>query len=151
MTNPSLLIHHFAAALGWHGIERTDITLSAEICGNVPAGTVVTCWSTNDLRFFIQINQTAPGRFGAYNVSVIAERYNIAPLDFASCEFKTIEEAHAEAQRLSPLFARTNFRDKRWRRRYLEEFPQKLLHRKKKWRGWKGYLHAEQTDERDPE
>lgn len=119
--------------------------LTPDICGSVPAGTVVTCWSTNDLRFFVQINQMTPGRFGVYNVSVVAERYNIAPLDFASCRFETADEADTEAQRLWPQFARTNFRDKRWRRRYLEQYPGKLLHPKKKWRGWKGRLRTDQT------
>jgi hypothetical protein len=40
----------------------------------------VTCWSTADLRFFIQINQKTPGEFGRYNVSVVAERYDIGPI-----------------------------------------------------------------------
>jgi hypothetical protein len=143
VTNASTLVNRFAASLGWYGIERTDITLTPDICGNVPAGTVVTCWSTNDLKFFIQINQRTPGRFGAYHVSVVAERYNIAPMNFVPCSFETTDEADTEAQRLSALFARTNFRDKRWRRRYLEQHPRKLLRPKKKWRGWKGRLRTE--------
>ena len=149
MSNPTSLVDRFAASLGWHGIERTDITLAPDICGNVPAGTVVTCWSTNGLRFFIQINQKAPGRFGEYNVSVVAERYGIAPMDFASCKFETTMR---RTPRLSAF------------RRYSREPTSvindggvdtlktswKLLHPKKKWRGWKGRLRTEQTDEREP-
>jgi len=150
VTNASTLVHRFAASLGWYGIDRTDTTLTSDICGNVPAGTVLTCWSTNDLRFFIQINQTTPGQFGVYNVSVVAERYNIAPMDFVACEFESTDEADGEAQRLSPLFARSNFRDKRWRRQYLEQHPRKLLHPKKKWRGWKGRLRPEQSRAPEP-
>ncbi len=147
--NPSTLVHSFAASLGWHGIERTDITLTPDICGSVPAGTVVTCWSTNDLRFFIQINQKAPGQFGEYNVSIVPERYNIGPMDFTTCRFETSDEANSEARRLSPLFARANFRDKRWRRRYLEQHAKNLLRPKKKWRGWKGRLSTELRNERE--
>jgi hypothetical protein len=72
-------------------------------------------------------------------------------MDFVACTFETSDAADAEAQRVSPLFARSNFRDKRWRRRYLEQHPEKLLHAKKKWRGWKGRLRTEQSDEREPE
>ena len=143
---PSVLVRHFAASLGWYGLTRTDLVLTPDICGSVPAGTVVTCSSTSDMKFFIQINQTVPGEFGKYNVSVVAERYDIRPMDFGTCEFETTDEAGSEAERLAPLFARKNFRDPRWRRRYLEEHPEKLLRPKKNWRGWKGRLRAESTD-----
>ena len=142
LVNASILVHRFALALGWRGIERTEFTLKAGINDRVLAGTVVTCWSTNDHRFFIQINQTTPGQFGEYNVSVVAERYNIGPMGFSVCRFETADEADSEAQRLSRLFAKTNFRDKRWRRRFLEQHPTKLLHPKKKWRGWKRRLRS---------
>ena len=140
--NPSNLVRCFAESLGWRGIERTDITLTPDNCGTLAAGTVGTCWSTNDLKLFIQINQTTFGQFGEYNVSVVAERYNIGPMEFSVCKFKNNSEANSEAQRLSPLFARKNFRDKRWRRRYLELNPGKLLRQNKKWRGWKGQLRT---------
>lgn len=133
--NALMLVRHFAESLGWHGIEQTEIVLTPEAAGGLPAGTVVTCWSATDLRFFIQINQKTSGEFGKYNVSVVAERYNIGPMDFVACEFETAAEAESEAQRLSPLFARRNFRDPRWRRRYLEEHPEKLLRPKKRRRG----------------
>jgi hypothetical protein len=139
---PTSLVHRFAAALGWNGIERTDIRLTPEICGNLSVGTIVTCWSTTDLRFFIQINQDVWGQFGAYRVSVVAERYNIGPMEFETCAFETEDEAVQEARRLAPLVARANFRDKNWRRRYLEEHPERLLHPKKKRRGWKGRLRT---------
>ena len=138
--DPAPLIRRFAAGLGWNGMDRTEIRLTPEICGNLPVGTIVTCWSTNDLKFFIQINQKVWGQFAVYNVSVVAERYNIGPMDFEVCAFASVDEAAQEARRLAPLFARTNFRDKRWRRRYLEEHPERLLRPKKKWRGWKGRL-----------
>ena len=137
------LVLHFAANLGWRRLERTDITLTREICGDIPEGTIDTCWSTCDLKFFIQINQAVPGQFGAYNVSVVAERYDIRPMGFATCRFNTAGEAVREAQRLAPLYAKRNFRDKRWRRQYLERHPEKLWHRKKKWRGWKGRFRTE--------
>ena len=141
-----MLVQHFAASLGWRGIERSDVTITPDSRGNVSVGTVVTCWSTNDLKFFIQINQATPGQFGVYNVSVVAERYHVGPMDFVTCNFQTVEEAHSEAQRLSPLFARANFRDKRRLRRYLEQHPDKLLPGRKKWRGWKGRLHTKPKD-----
>jgi hypothetical protein len=137
---PPTLVRHFAASLGWHGLTRTDLVLTPDIRGSVAAGTVVTCWSTSDLRFFIQINQKVPGRFGKYNVSVVGERYDIGPMDFDTCEFQTADEARSEAARLAPLFARKNFHDPSWRRRYLEEHPEKLLRSKKNWRGWKGRI-----------
>ncbi len=140
--NPSMLIRRFAASLGWHGIERTDIVLTPETAGGLPAGTVVTCWSTTDLKFFIQINQKTPREFGRYNVSVVAERYNIGPMDFVTCEFDNVEEAQREAERLFPLFARKNFRDPCWQRAYLEEHPERLLRPEKNWRGWKGRLRG---------
>jgi hypothetical protein len=137
------LVRRFAAELGGNGLERTDIRLTRDICGSLPVGTIVTSWSTRNLRFFIQINQAVSGEFAAYNVSVVAERYSIAPMGFTTCRFKTADEAASEARRLAPRFARTNFRDGRWRRRYLEHHPEKLLHPKKKWRGWKGRLRTE--------
>jgi hypothetical protein len=147
--DPTNQVRRFAAELGWRGIERTDIRLTRDICGSLPEGTVVTCWCTNDLWFFIQINQKVPGQFGVYNVSVVAERYNIGPMGFEMCQFATDDEAAKEARRLAPLFARTNFRDTKWRRRYLEQHPEKLLGRKKKWRGWKGRLRTELSDAAD--
>jgi hypothetical protein len=125
VVDPSTLVHRFAASLSWSGIERTDIRLTQDICGSVPGGTVVAFWSTNDMKLFIQINQEIAGRFGVYRVSVVAERCGIAPMDFVSCAFETTDDADTEAKRLSPLFARTNFRDNRWRRRYLEQHPKK--------------------------
>ena len=138
--DPTILVRRFAAGLGWNGIERTDITLTPKTCDNLPVGTIITDWTTSNLIFFIQINQWSPGRFGTYNVSVVAERYGIAPVDFTVCAFETAEEADKESQRLAPLLARKNFKDKKWRRRYLEQHPQKLFRSKKKRRGWKGRL-----------
>ncbi len=149
--DPSALVRRFAESLGWYGTEGADITLTPDICGSVPAGTVLTLWSTNNLRFFIQISQVTPGKFGAYRVSVVAERYHIGPMDFTDCQFETPAEAASEARRLSPLFARSNFRDKRWRRRYLEQNPLRLLRPKKRWRGWKGRLRTEPRDAPGPE
>jgi hypothetical protein len=140
---PTESIVRFAASLGWRGIEQNDIRLTRETCFSLPVGMVITCWSTRDLKFFIQINQAVSGQFGVYNVSVVAERYGIGPMDFAPCRFSTSEGAVSEARRLAPLFARANFRDKIWRRRYLEQHPQKLLHPNKKWRGWKARLRPE--------
>lgn len=137
--DPSILVSRFAAELGWRGITRTDITLTADNHGNLPIGTVVTCFSTNDIRFFIQINQAVTGQFGKYNVSVAAERYNIRSMNFEVCEFDSIAGSIAEASRLAPLFARSNFKNPKWRRQYLEQNPTRLL-RKKKWRGWKARI-----------
>jgi len=136
--DPTVLVRRFAAELGWNGIDRADATLTADNRGDVPVGTVVTCWSTSDVKFFIQINQLVLGEFGEYNVSVVAERYDIGPMDFESCKFDSREEAVDEALRLAPRFARANFRDRTWRRRYLEQNPEKLFRPKK--RGWKRWL-----------
>jgi len=136
------LVLRFAADLGWRGLARTDIRLTPECCGSYPVGTIVTSWSTKHLKFFIQINQAIPGESGAYKVSVVAERYDIGPMAFVTCRFATRDEATDEARRLTSLFARDNFRNKGWRRRYLEQHPEKLLRQKKKWRGWKGHLCA---------
>lgn len=136
--NPSILVSRFALELGWRGLERTDITPPADMRGSLPVGAVVTCFSTTDLKFFIQINQRVAGKFGAYNVSVVAERYDIGPIDFEKCDFDSISSAVREASRLSSVFVRANFKNPRWRREYLEENPEKLLARRKKWRGWKG-------------
>ncbi len=150
LTDPTDQVRRFAVELGWRGIERTDIRLTSATCLGLPVGTLVTCWSTSNLKFFIEVNQTVPGRFGGYRVSVVAEKYHIGPMDFEMCAFESEDEAVGEARRLAPLFARRNFRDKEWLRRYLERHPEKLLRSKKKWRGWKGRLRAGVTNAARP-
>ena len=141
--NAFRLVSRFAALLGWNGIEQSKITLTPEDHGNLPVGLIVTCWSTNDLKFFLQINQKTCGQFGEYKVSVVAERYNIRPMEFVECEFNNNDEVHREAQRLAPLFARKNFRNQQWRRQYLERHPEKLWRVRKKRRGWKARLRPQ--------
>jgi hypothetical protein len=137
---PFQLIRRFAGELGWRGIEQTDITLTSDICGDLPCGTVMTCFSTTDIDFFIQINQATAGIFGKYKVSVVAERYGIRPMEFQTCRIGSIDDAVKEAKRLNPLFARRNFRDPTWRRAYLTLHPEKFWRGRKKWRGWKAAL-----------
>jgi hypothetical protein len=132
-----VLVRRFASELGWRGLERTDITLTPDICSRVQVATVFTCFSTTDSRFFIQINQHIPGRFGLYDVSIVAERYGIRPTDFVKCELASIGDAISESVRLSPMLARVNFKNRKWRRQFLERNPSKIV-RNKKWRGWKG-------------
>lgn len=91
----------FAALLGWHGLDETQFKLTPHDCGTLPVGTLVTCWSTSHLNFFIQINQLQTGKFGEYNVSVVADRYDIAYVPFEPCRFESDDEAQAEAQRLA--------------------------------------------------
>jgi hypothetical protein len=136
----SLLVRQFAQELGWKGLERTDFTLYPGEIASYPNGVVGTGWTTTHLKFFVQINQETLGSFGEYAIAVCAERFDISQLDFVQCSFTTIEQAIAEARRLAPQFARANFRDSKWRRRYLEEHPERLTRPKKKWRGWKGRL-----------
>lgn len=136
----SLLVRQFAQELGWKGLERTDFTLYPGEKESYPNGVVGTCWTTTHLKFFVQVGQETLGVFGAYTINVCAERFDISRLDFVPCTFTTFEQASVEARRLAPQFARANFRDPKWRRRYLEEHPERLTRPKKKWRGWKGRL-----------
>ena len=144
----SVLVKRFAALLGWNGIQRKRMSLEPHIYVSLPPGTVATYWSTTDSRFFIHINQSIAGQFGAYRVCVVPDRYDIGPTDFVDCRFANAVEAANEAKRLAPLLARTHFRDRIWRRRYLERNPTKLLHPKKRWRGWKCRLRTEQRRQR---
>jgi hypothetical protein len=134
--DPEALVARFASELGWHGLKRTEVRFSPATHGALPVGTVVTCFTTTDPKFFIQINQQEAGVFGQYSVSVVAERYGIRPTDFVTCEFNSNGGAISEAERLSPMFARANFKNPKWRRQFLEQNPTKLL-RKNKRRGWK--------------
>jgi hypothetical protein len=139
-TNLFRLVCRFAGELGWHGLVQTDLMLTPDNCGDFPPGVVVTCFSTSHLRFFIQINQAVAGEFGQYKVSVVAERYDIRPLDPEPCTIRSFEDAIRESRRLYLQFGRANFRKPEWRRRYLEQHPHKLWRKKKKRRGWKARL-----------
>jgi len=132
-------VSRFAAELGWHGLRKFAFTLTEGNCGSLPIGTIVTGFTTTDLKFNHQINHCLAGQFGEYGVTVVADRYHILPHEHTKCVMNTIDEAIQEAARLSALFARANFKNPHWRRRYLEQYPTNLM-RKQKWRGWKARL-----------
>ncbi len=100
--DPAILVSRFAAELGWRGLRRHEITLTAEIAfGEYPAGAVVTGFQTTDQKFFIVINKQGFGQFGKYVVDVVAERYDIRYHGFEACEFNSIASATLEMIRLS--------------------------------------------------
>ena len=136
-------VERFASVLGWHGIVESSIRLTDSNCGRFDPGTEVTCWSTTDLGFFIQINQSVPGQFNRYRASVAAHRYGIAPIPFQECEFTTPVEAQREGVRLSQILSRAQFKRSEWRRTFLTANPGVLLRSTKKWRGWRARLLAE--------
>jgi hypothetical protein len=135
-------VQRFASELGWHGVVETEIPMTSEICGNLPVGTIVTCFTTTHVKHFLQVNQSTPGEFGKYRVAVAAERYNVRSTGFQACEFESIDQAVSEARRLRPLLERSRFRYARQRRQFLEQQPDELLPRGKKWRGWKASLRG---------
>jgi hypothetical protein len=135
---PDDLVTRFASELGWHGLKRTDVCLSPATCGTLPVSTVVTCFTTTDPKFFIQINQQEAGVFGQYSVSVVAERYGMRPTDFANCRFESDAAAISEARRLFAMCARSNFKSPTWRRQFIAQNPSKL--RRKNRRGWKSRI-----------
>lgn len=135
------LVKLFAAGLGWRGLRPISFTIREGEDRFTPIGTVVTCFTTPDIKFFIQINQAAPGTFGRYRASVVAHRYDICFTDFYECAFESTEQAEGEAARLFSRLGRVNFKDPSWRRDYLERQPRKRW-KKRKRRGWKGRLRV---------
>ncbi|TWT77463.1 hypothetical protein Pla123a_21240 [Posidoniimonas polymericola] len=135
------LVEHFAAQLGWRGLQRCSFTLTPDIAGSFPVGTVCTNWTTTHIRFNLQVNHlsTEPDN---YRAAVVAESRLIGHTWHERATFTTLEQAAAEAQRLRGHCARQNFRDPKWVRRFLEQHPDRLYQRRKHWRGWKARVKA---------
>jgi hypothetical protein len=87
------LVKLFAAELGWRGLKQYSLTIREGEDQFTPIGTVVTFFTTPDLKFFIQINQTIPGAFGRYRASVVAHRYDICFTDFYECVFESTQQS----------------------------------------------------------
>jgi len=135
------LVKLFAARLGWRGLRPYSFTIREGEDRFAPIGTVVTYFTTTDIKFFIQINQATPGTFGRYRASVVAHRYDICFTDFYECNFESSEQAASESARLFSRLGRANFKDPSWRRDFLELQPRKRW-KKRKRRGWKGRLRV---------
>lgn len=123
MQDPLDSIRIFAAALGWHGLRPYCFTIEVSLSHEWPLGEICTSFTTPDVKFNLQINQAVPERFGKYRASVVAHRYDIRHVDFFDCAFDTIDSAKSEAARLFAHLARSNFKNPRWRRGYLEHHP----------------------------
>jgi hypothetical protein len=85
---------------------------------------VVVYYATTDPKFFIQINTYPHGQIRRHQATVRADRYDIFNVGWHDFELHDDERQFtAEAERLEPWLFRTQFKDRKWRKRLAEQNP----------------------------
>ena len=124
-------IQQFAQMLGWRGLMPHLVQLPSHDVARLGIEYVFG-YSTGDLKFFLQLNQSLHGQTKLYAASVAAERYGITATPFYDFEyFEDPRLMEAEARRLTPLLHRHNFKDARWRREFLRQYPERATRLRK--------------------
>jgi hypothetical protein len=121
---PIQRMQHFARLLGWNDLRFCPFRRPES-----PDGFFV-FYGTTDEKFNLQIGQRTDLGEKHYAAAVIAERYGISFVPhqpFTLCDDPA--ELLAEANRLRPLLARSNFKNPQWRRWLAEQHPTWIMHR----------------------
>lgn len=126
---PFSLLKEFASELGWHGLCKSQHRLTADICGSLPVGTVITCYATTHLKFFLQINENPIGQSQTYQACLVPERYGLRHTEWVGFAIANRQSAISEAARLKPMLSRSILRNPVSRRQFLREHPHLVFRR----------------------
>jgi hypothetical protein len=121
---PVQRMQEFARLLGWNDLRFCPLRRPES-----PGG-LFAFYCTTDAKFNLQIGQRSDLGISRYAAAVIAERYGISFVPhqpFTLCDDPA--ELLAEANRLRPLIARANFKNRAWRRWFAEQYPPWIMHR----------------------
>lgn len=121
--SPYCLLCEFASLLGWRGLCIDQSRLTPENCGELPPGTIITSYSTRDLKFFLQIHENPIGQSVHYHASIVPERYAIRPIGWHPFSLTDLASVTQEANRLTPILSRRLFRNRKWRQRFMRDNP----------------------------
>ena len=101
-----------ADLLGWRGLRQEQ--MSAPDSGEP----IVWYWTT-DRKLFLHINPSPQGQAENYAATVYAERYRIPFTAVGFHPFSVYETAEDAANRLRPILACSDFRNREWRKRFM--------------------------------
>ena len=110
-SKPIEQLRAFALSLGWRGL---DMWQHAD-----DDGSLITWYSTPDVKFFLQINEHPVGQSEKYAAAVYADRYGICT------GWHTFALGNGESvSLLTPWLQRRSFKDRAWRRAFCERHPE---------------------------
>jgi hypothetical protein len=121
---PIRRVHEFARLLGWNDL-RLWVFPRPESAGGFFAA-----YCTTDEKFNLQIAPCPSEGEDCYTAAIVAERYGITAVPHQRFTlFADSNALAAEANRLTPLLARSNFKNPQWRRWFAEQYPIWIMHR----------------------
>lgn len=119
-SQPVRRLQELARLLGWNDLRLECFPIVSPL---FPRG-YFALYSTTDSKLSLQIGPRADLGPNSYSIAVVASRYGIVAAPHQSFTLPASDESlAAEAQRLSPWFARANFKDRAWRKRFAVENP----------------------------